>query len=75
MLSLYVALPCIGHLEQLYGIFAYLKCHHNARKVFEPSHPEINYNDFKVQDWIKMYSKYNKIIPSNVPDSPMKEFS
>ncbi len=44
MLSSHLALPQAGHLEAVFGVFAYLKQHHNSRMVFDPSYPEIDMN-------------------------------
>ena len=41
MLASCLALPRQGHLQQLYNVFAYLKCKHNAEMIFDPTVPEI----------------------------------
>ena len=51
MLSSHLALPRYGHLEQLYHIFAYLKRHHNAEMVFDPSDPVVDESQFEERDW------------------------
>ena len=50
MMSSFVALPRTGHLEQLYHIFAYLKKHHNAVMVFDPSWPDVDERQFERRD-------------------------
>ena len=67
MLSSQLALPRDGHLEALYRIFAYLKCHHNSRIVFDPTYPEINESDFKEQDWSTFYGNIKEVRPENAP--------
>ena len=67
MLSSQLALPRDGHLEALYRIFAYLKCHHNSRIVFDPTYPEINESDFKDQDWSTFYGNVKEVRPENAP--------
>ena len=37
VVSLYLALPCEGHMKELYHIFAYFKKHHNAKMVSTPT--------------------------------------
>jgi hypothetical protein len=37
MLSTHLCLPCEGHLEAVFRVFAYLGLHHNARVVFDPT--------------------------------------
>ena len=51
VLSSHLALPCLGHLQQVYHIFRYLKKHHNSELVFDPSDPVIDENDFKLRNW------------------------
>jgi hypothetical protein len=51
MMSSCLALPRIGHLQQLYYIFAYLKKHHNTEMVFDATEPDINMTDFEKKDW------------------------
>jgi len=41
-MSLHMVLPCEGHLQQLYHIFAYLKKYHNSEMTFDPSSPWID---------------------------------
>ena len=57
MMSSHLALPRAGHLEQVLHIFAYLKKHHNAEMVFDPSEVEFDRSDFERKDW--SYSIYN----------------
>ena len=51
MMSLHLALPREGHLEQVLHIFAYLKKYHNAELVYDPSDPVVEMNDFERRDW------------------------
>jgi hypothetical protein len=51
MMSSHLALPCEGHLHAIYNIFAYLKTHHNAEMVFDPTEPEIDHASFERKDW------------------------
>ena len=50
MLSSCLALPRRGHLQEVYHIFAYLKKHHNAEMVFDPTCPEIDMSLFERKD-------------------------
>ena len=47
LMSSYMAIPRVGHLDQLYQIFAYLKSHHNIEIVFDPSDREIDASLFE----------------------------
>ena len=51
LLSSHLVLPREGHLEQLLHIFAYLRCHHNAELVFDPTYHEIDASAFEKRDW------------------------
>jgi hypothetical protein len=37
MLSTYLYIPCEGHLDAVFHVFAYLALHHNSRVVFDPT--------------------------------------
>ena len=56
MLSSYVVCPRDGHFEALLQIFAYLKSHHNARIVFDPSYPDIDEAFNERRDWSDFYN-------------------
>ena len=51
MMSSCLALPRVGHLEQVLHIFGYLKQHHDAELVFDPTYPEIDMDAFQRRDW------------------------
>ena len=75
MMSSFVAMPREGHLQQLYHMFAYLKSHHNARLVFDPSYPEVNDEDFPKKNWSMIYGESLKEdIPPNAPEPLGMEF-
>ena len=70
MMATCVALPRYGHLNALYRIFGYLKTHHNAEMVFDPSHPHIDENEFPDKDWStsEFGSDLKEILPGNMPE-------
>ena len=74
MLNSFVAMPREGHLRQLYHMFAYLKVHHNARIVFDPSYPEINEEDFPKRNWMSHYGDVKEDLPLNAPEALGMEF-
>ena len=51
MMSSHLALPRQGHMQELFHMFAYLKKHHNAEMVFDPSDPDLDESLFPKQDW------------------------
>jgi hypothetical protein len=46
MMSSHVVLPRMGHLEQVFHIFAHLKKYHNTEVVYDPSDPVIGEAQF-----------------------------
>ena len=74
MMASQVAMPREGHLQQVYHIFGYLKAHHNARIMMDPSYPDIMIEDFKDEDWSKFYEVEKEPIPSNSPKPIGMEF-
>ena len=71
MMSLHLALPREGHLEQVLCIFAYLKKYHNTELVYDPSDPVVGENDFKRRDWVS--SEFGHVegsdkFPANMPE-------
>ena len=51
VMSSFVAMPREGHIQQVLHIFAYLKIHHNARIVFDPSYPDVDDGLFEKSLW------------------------
>ena len=65
-----MALPRIGHLEQVYNIFSYLKSKHNAEMIFDPTESEIDDNQFEREDWSSsVYMNAKETLPANMPES------
>ena len=70
MLSSQLVMPREGHLEQVFHIFGYLKKHHNAELVFDPSDPEMDYNQFERKDWST--SEFGLTEPETMPPNVPK---
>ena len=47
-----VAFPRVGHLQNLLRIFGYLKKHHNAELVYDPSQQSLDQAGFDAKDWM-----------------------
>ena len=47
MMSLHLALPRTGHLDQVFQIFVYLKKYHNTKLVYDPSNPVVGIEKFE----------------------------
>ena len=68
MMSSHVDLPRQGHFEQVIHIFGYLKKHHNAEMVFDPTEPGIEMSQFDKQDLSQtIYDELNEDMPPNAP--------
>ena len=69
MMLSHLALPRIGHLKQVLHIFGYLKQHHNAEIVFDPSDPVVDENLFERRDWASSEWRPNLTdeLPGNMP--------
>ncbi|CAJ1963375.1 unnamed protein product, partial [Cylindrotheca closterium] len=51
LMSSQLAMPRVGHLHQVLSIFSYLKSHHNAELVLDPTFPVIDAAGFERKDW------------------------
>ena len=49
-MSAHLALPRIGHLEQVMHMFGYLKEHPKRKLAFDAAHPEIDERRFRKYD-------------------------
>jgi hypothetical protein len=65
MLS-YLALPRMGHLKEVFHIFAHLKKHNNTEMVFNPTPVDFDRNPFEKKDW--SFSPYgNEVLTEGLP--------
>ena len=69
MMSAYNAQPRIGHLEQLFHIFAYLKSHSKSTIVFDDNLPEVDESRFVLCDWQDFYGDIKEAVPPNAPEA------
>jgi hypothetical protein len=67
LLSSYLAMPRIGHLEQAIHIFGYLKAKPKRKLAFDPGHPNIDEDRFRKCDWTEFYRDAEEAIPPNMP--------
>ena len=67
LLSSHLALPRVGHLQQVYHIFGYLKNSPRRRLFFDPAYPKISESRFQVFDWIDFYRGAEEEIPLDLP--------
>jgi hypothetical protein len=69
MLSRYSVSPRLGHLEQVFHIFTYLKRQSSCTMVFDSTEPTIDDSLFQQRDWSAMYPDAKESIPPNVPET------
>ena len=69
VMASHTALPRIGHLLKVFHIFGYLKHNSNARLVFDPTYPTIDYDRFPANDWEQFYGNETKQLPHDMPES------
>ena len=67
LLSIYLVMPRVGHLEQAFHIFGYLKAHPKRKLGFDPGHPSINKNKSQQCDWEEFYRHAKEETPGNMP--------
>lgn len=67
LMSTQLALPRIGHLEQVIHMFGYLKEHPKRKLAFDPTHPVIDERRFKEYDWYDFYRDAKEAIPGDMP--------
>jgi hypothetical protein len=68
LLAQYLSQPRIGHLNQVYHIFAYLKAHARSRILLDPTIPKIDENRFIKADWRDFYPDATEALPPNAPE-------
>ena len=70
-MSSHLALPRVGHLNQVYHIFGYLRKYHNTELVFDPSDPMVDESAFERRDWASSEFGHlleeRKELPPNMP--------
>ena len=75
LLSSHLALPRVGHLQQVYHIFGYLKGSPRRRIFFDPDHPNISEDRFQRYEWVDFYRDVKEEIPLNAPEPRGREVS
>ena len=49
-MSTYLAIPKIGHLQELFHVFGYLNANPKRKLAFDPDHPMVDKREFKRYD-------------------------
>lgn len=68
LMAQYLAQPRIGHLDQVYHIFAYIKAHIRSRIILDPTVPYVNNDRFLQVDWREFYPDATEAVPTNAPE-------
>ena len=69
-------MPCHGHLQQVFHMFAFLKAKHNGSMVFDPTVPFIDEQHFVREDWsAAAYGDCHEELPPNMPEPRGVEFT
>ena len=67
-MSAHMALPSIGHLEQVIHMFGYLEMNPKRKIAFYAAHPIIDERRFKEYDWYDFYRGAKEAIPLDCPE-------
>jgi hypothetical protein len=67
LMSVHLALPRIGHLEQVLHMFGYLKEHPKQRIALDPVHPMIDERMLTKYDWEDFYQGVKEPLPGDMP--------
>jgi len=67
VLSSYLANPRDGHMDAALHLYSWLKNHHNARLVLDPSYPDIDQDNFIQRDWENVYGDIKEELPPDMP--------
>jgi hypothetical protein len=67
LLSSYTMQPHVGHLDQVFHIFGYLKRNKRATLIFEKSQVDWNESSFQTNNWTDFYRGVKELLPPNAP--------
>ena len=66
-MSTHLALPRVGHSEQLFHVFEYLKENPKRKIDFDPDHPFIDERRFNKNNWNDFYRDAKETITGDMP--------
>ena len=74
MLSLFLAMPHVGHLQAAINIIGYLRLHHNSQLFLDPTYTVLDYSSFNDgAEWAEFYGDATEAIPLNMP-APRRKY-
>ena len=68
LLSQHLAMPRMGHLDQVYHIFGYLKHNPKRKLAFDPTQPDISEKLFTEYEWFDFYRDAEEAVPGDMPE-------
>jgi hypothetical protein len=68
LMAQYLAQPRLGHLQQLFHIFAYIKAHLRSRILLDDTAPYVDSGCFVQADWREFYPDASEALPPNAPE-------
>jgi len=75
ILASYLCNPRDGHMDAALHLYSYLKAHHNARLILDPSYPDDldQFNFIEGRDWEHFYGDVKEALPPDMPKPLGKE--
>ena len=64
----YLAQAWVGHLNQVFHMFAYLKYYGRSKLVFDTAVLDVSEGQYMKCDWSEFYPDAKEIIPSDAPE-------
>ncbi len=68
LMAQHMAAPRVGHLDQIFHMFGYLKSHERSKLVLDPAYPQVDDSHFIQADWSEFYPDAKELIPLNAPE-------
>ena len=69
MLSSFLTMPRVGHLEAAINIMGYLRLHKNYRMFLDPKYPVLDHSSFNDSaERAEFYGDATEAIPLNMPE-------
>ena len=68
LLSRFLSAPRVGHLDQSFHIFAYLKRYNKSALVFDDTVPVFDDSEFTKCDWSEFYPGASEPVPPKAPE-------
>ena len=66
-MSTHLAMPSIGHLQELFHVFGYLKANPKRKLAFDPYHPMVDERQFKKHERHEFYIGVEEAITGDMP--------